>query len=203
MAGSKKRKESAQTSTLLDFFVAPLTKKARCDESASATAPSKRAVDLIPEPKDVIVVSDDEEQIKVPSHLPGKSTSASMTHASMCGIPSVLLDKPPKPHRRVWSSNLSPYPFPNVPSGHTSCTEQAAARCDEWGTGDDEGLFQDAEDEDRVTVMDEVDATFCRGIYHKQDTVCPVCDKSLNGLLISVNDRLSLSLPKSSHDLGE
>jgi hypothetical protein len=197
MAGSKKRKELTQSSTLLDFFAAPSIKRTR----SSAPATSNQVPDPTPEPDDVIVISDDnEETTQALPNAARRSDGPTMAHTSTFGVPALLLESKPEPSQPVGVLPNSAADYLHELSDITAVTKEAQGQYGEWGTGDDEGLLLH-EDEDEETEVDELKVELCQGSYHGDVTVCPVCAEKLDGLLLSVIDNLSI-LPKLSHAYG-
>lgn len=58
--------------------------------------------------------------------------------------------------------------------------DQAIRGEDEWAMGDDEGMIPEGDD------LNEDNVEVCQGYYDNSST-CPVCDRSLKGMFITVN----------------
>ena len=190
MAGRKKRKELAQSSTLLDFFATPTpsAKKTRCG-GTSITAPAKKHIpEFIADPEDVIIISDEEEEVTgLGSELAKGSNAADMKHVSMFGLPVLLSEGDPGPQCRDILPADGVHDSYIDETSNNAASRDSEVLCGEWGMGDDEDVFQDEADEDDTIEVDEVSVSLCQGSYNTDDTVCPVCGKKLDGLFISVN----------------
>lgn len=213
MAGSKKRKEPAQSSTLHDFFASSSAKKTR-NSGTSVSKPAKRVVEHL-EAEDIIVISDDEEDYHkdlTQPHIISKysnfscDTSVKRNSESLTFGSTALLSE----NKMVYPQTLKDWPeldtisrksFPHnirtpldvISSGDES--ELESTRLGEWAMGDDEDVsFQAEADSD----MEEVKVELCQGDYSNTDSGCPVCGKQLKGLFESVNHGLSVPLNASN-----
>lgn len=184
MAGSKKRKESAQF-RFHDLFSA---KKAR--RAISQTVATRHVVEPVPEDRDVIIISDDEKVAKLRPN-PAVRGHPGLSHSSTFGLPPSE-NKPEPCH-----ASAVPGAYLNEPSNVTSFTEDLEARYDDWGTRDDGGFFSDGNEHDDNEI-DHVKVELCQGNADEHTTVCPVCGKTMDELFLSVNGDLPL-IPKLSH----
>lgn len=173
---TKKRKE-----TTLNFFAAPSAKKIR---HVTPNTTSKQ------NHQDIIIISDDDEVTELGPCPATRSNSSGM---SVFEIPTLLSEN--KPDLRLASASHESYI--NEPPNVTSSSKDHGAQYDDWGLGDDEGFFQDA-DENEDDEVKQVNVELCQGNYDAGTTACPVCEKNLDGLFISVNHGYSL-ICKLSH----
>lgn len=177
---SRKRKDSSQSTTLLDYFHSN-SKRTRQAVSKNPSKPTNAGND-----EDVIIISSDIE-LEIPE-IQNNNAQKNLVESSFSLRNEDQLNRaePAQEEDNFFDNNADDFPdlhdIPNDPLA------------DQWDLRDDEGVENNQEDGAILTEFQTTCEVESRRGAYETDNTCPICMTSLKGLLVSVRLFVGLGL---------